>query len=48
MPEVKKNLLEKKIKFLVKLKLKIGDRKIDVVLARNADGFLKEKPLKKE
>ena len=31
-PEIKNNLFEKKLKFLVKLKTKIGEQKIDVII----------------
>ncbi len=41
------NLTEKKIDFLVKLKDKIGDQKIDVVISRDTDRSVEQEALKK-
>jgi predicted nucleotidyltransferase len=42
----KKNLLEKKIDFLVKLKMKIGEQKIDVVISKDKTKFIELEALK--
>ncbi len=44
--EDKTNLFEKKIKFLAKLKIKIGDQKIDVVFNED-ENLLIEKEIRK-
>jgi len=41
------NLMEKKIEFLVSLKRKIGEQKIDVVISRDVDRPIEQEALKK-
>ena len=41
------NLLEKKIEFLVSLKRKIGEQKIDVVISRDIDRPIEQEALNK-
>ena len=45
-PAERKNLLDKQIKFLVELKLKIGDQRIDVVLQENPERPIEREALK--
>ena len=44
---LKKNLTEKKVDFLVSLKQKIGDQKIDVVLSREQNRAIEQEAIKK-
>ena len=44
-PAEQKNLSEKKIDFLVKLKLQIGDQKIDVVIAKDHSRLIEKEAL---
>jgi predicted nucleotidyltransferase len=41
-----KNLLEKKIDFLVKLKTKIGEQKIDVIISKDETRFIEIEAIK--
>jgi len=43
----KDNLYEKKIKFLVSLKRKIGEQKIDVVISKDKNRTIEQEALKK-
>ncbi len=43
--EDKKDILEKKIDFLVKLKQKIGDQKIDVIISKNKNRLIEKEAL---
>ena len=43
----KENLVEKKINFLVSLKRKIGEQKIDVVISRDKNRPIEQEALKK-
>mgnify|MGYP000577180362 FL=1 len=45
-PKTQNNLRKKKTKFLVDLKLQIGDQKIDVVLARDKSAIVEQEVLK--
>jgi predicted nucleotidyltransferase len=44
-PIEQKNLSEKKIDFLVKVKLQIGDQKIDVVVAKDHSRLIEQEAL---
>ncbi len=44
--EHKKNIMEKKIDFLVRLKQRIGDQKIDVVISKDSGGIIDREALK--
>lgn len=46
-PFDKNNLWQKKIDFLVQLKLSLGDQKIDVVIAQDSSRLIEEEALKK-
>lgn len=41
-PESRDNSLESKLKFLVEVKQKIGDQKIDVIVAKNPERFIEK------
>lgn len=45
--EQRKNLIEKKIRFLVLLKQKIGEQKIDIVFNTNSDLLIEKKAIEK-
>ena len=45
-PSNKNNLWEKKIAFLVKLKLTIGDQKIDVVISRDKSRLIEQEAIR--
>ena len=42
-----KNLLDKKIDFLIKLKQKIGDQSIDVIISKDKNRLLEQEALQK-
>ena len=43
----KENLLDKKIDFLVSLKQKIGDQKIDVIISKDKSRLIEQEAIKK-
>ena len=47
-PADRKNLLDRQIKFLARLKIRIGDQKIDVVLQENPERQIEKEALKTE
>lgn len=46
-PEIKDNLLEKKIQFLTALVMNLGDQKIDVIIAKNDGSLIEKEAMKK-
>ena len=42
-----KNLLDKKIDFLIKLKQKIGDQSIDVIISKDKNRLIEQEALQK-
>ena len=42
-----KNLLDKKLDFLIKLKQKIGDQKIDVIISKDQNRLIEQEALQK-
>ncbi len=45
-PEFNKNLFVKKMKFLIDLETKIGEQKIDVIIAKNKTRLIEQEALK--
>ncbi len=46
-PKNKENLRQKRINFLIQLDLKIGERKIDVILEKNPNRLIEQEALNK-
>jgi predicted nucleotidyltransferase len=46
-PEIKENIFERKIKFLVDLKMKIGDQKTDVIINKDRNAPIEPEVLKR-
>ena len=46
-PEIKENIFERKIKFLVDLKMKIGDQKTDVIINKDRNAPVEQEALKR-
>lgn len=46
-PQIAENLKEKKLKFLVEIKSRIGDQKIDVIISSDKSRIIEQEALKK-